>query len=85
MVRTYTFDGSLGARPGQFVMVWLPGVDEVPMSVAYDDGAETKITFFAVGDMTEELAKCEVWPVDTVQRLCTSWQRRPLAMDAHWK
>ena len=60
MVRTYTFDGSLGAKPGQFVMVWLPGVDEVPMSVAYDDGAETRITFFAVGDMTEELAKAKV-------------------------
>jgi dihydroorotate dehydrogenase electron transfer subunit len=60
MVRTYTFDGSLGARPGQFVMVWLPGVDEVPMSVAEDDGATTKITFFAVGDFTEELAKKRV-------------------------
>lgn len=60
MVRTYTFDGSLGAKPGQFVMVWLPGVDEVPMSVAYDDGATTKITFFAVGDMTDELAKSQV-------------------------
>ncbi len=57
MVRTYTFDGSLGAKPGQFVMVWLPGVDEIPMSVAEDDGAQTKITFFAVGDMTIELAK----------------------------
>lgn len=60
MVRTYTFDGSLGAKPGQFVMVWLPGVDENPMSVAYDDGATTKITFFAVGDMSEALAKCQV-------------------------
>ncbi len=56
MVRTFTFDGSLGAKPGQFVMVWLPGVDEVPMSVAEDDGAVTKLTFFAVGDMTKELA-----------------------------
>lgn len=55
-VRTLTFDGSLGARPGQFVMVWLPGIDEVPLSVAYDDGAQTKLTFFAVGDMTRELA-----------------------------
>lgn len=60
MVRTYTFDGSLGAKPGQFIMVWLPGYDENPMSVAYDDGAETKITFFAVGDMSEELAKKQV-------------------------
>ena len=60
MVRTYTFDGSLGAKPGQFIMVWLPGVDEIPMSVAEDDGAHTKITFFAVGDMTNEFAKLQV-------------------------
>ncbi len=60
MVRTYVFDGSLGAKPGQFVMAWLPGVDEVPLSVAYDDGANIHLTFFAVGDMTNELAKCDV-------------------------
>lgn len=59
-VRTFTFDGSLGAKPGQFVMVWLPGVDEVPMSVASDDGAVTKITFFDVGDMTQALAQSQV-------------------------
>lgn len=59
MVRTFTMDCSLGAKPGQFAMVWLPGVDEIPMSIAYDDGTETKLTFFAVGDMTNELAKCE--------------------------
>ena len=56
MVRTLTFDGSLGSKPGQFVMVWIPGVDEIPMSVAEDDGAVTRVTFFAVGDATEALA-----------------------------
>ncbi|MBI3336892.1 dihydroorotate dehydrogenase electron transfer subunit [Candidatus Peregrinibacteria bacterium] len=60
MVKTFTFDGSLGAKPGQFVMVWLPGVDEIPMSVAFDDGAHTRITFFAVGGMTEILAEAKV-------------------------
>lgn len=60
MVKTFTFDGSLGAKPGQFVMVWLPGIDEVPMSVAYDDGAETKITFFAVGDTTKVLTHANI-------------------------
>ncbi len=60
MVRTFTFDGSLGAAPGQFLMLWLPGVDEKPFSVAYDDGSETKITFFAVGPMSETLAKSKV-------------------------
>lgn len=55
-VTTFTFDGSLGAKPGQFLMVWLPGIDEVPMSVAFDDGRSTKITFFAVGDFSKALA-----------------------------
>lgn len=56
-VKTFTFDVSLGARPGQFIMVWLPGYDEVPMSVAMDDGKHIKMTFFDVGDLTKELFK----------------------------
>jgi dihydroorotate dehydrogenase electron transfer subunit len=59
MVQTFTFDVSLGAKPGQFVMVWLPGVDEVPMSIAHDDGSSLKLTFFAVGDMTKALAELQ--------------------------
>ncbi|OGJ60179.1 dihydroorotate dehydrogenase electron transfer subunit [Candidatus Peribacteria bacterium RIFCSPHIGHO2_01_FULL_51_9] len=54
-VKTFTFDTSFGALPGQFLMVWLPGFDEVPMSIAMDDGEQTKITFFDVGDMTKKL------------------------------
>jgi len=55
-VQTFTFAVSLGAQPGQFIMVWVPGVDEVPMSVANDDGKKIQITFFAVGDTTKKLA-----------------------------
>jgi dihydroorotate dehydrogenase electron transfer subunit len=58
MVRTLTFDVSFGAKPGQFVMLWLPGVDEIPMSVALDDGKNLQVTFFAVGDTTKKLAEC---------------------------
>ncbi|MEK7137790.1 MAG: hypothetical protein AAB853_05930 [Patescibacteria group bacterium] len=54
-VKTFTFPVSFKAKPGQFLMVWLPGVDEVPMSIAMDDGTETKVTFFDVGDMTKQL------------------------------
>lgn len=60
MVRTFTLDGSFGARPGQFLMVWLPGIDEKPFSVAFDDGRQTNITFFAVGPMSEALARCAI-------------------------
>ncbi|MDD5623490.1 MAG: dihydroorotate dehydrogenase electron transfer subunit [Candidatus Peribacteraceae bacterium] len=56
MVQTFTFAVSLGAKPGQFVMLWLPGVDEIPMSIALDDGKHLQVTFFAVGDMTQKLA-----------------------------
>jgi len=59
-VHTFTFDVSFDAKPGQFVMVWLPGVDEKPMSVAYDGPEGIRITFFAVGDMTKKLAQCKV-------------------------
>lgn len=57
MVQTFTFDVSLGAKPGQFIMVWVPGVDEIPMSIASDDGKRLKVTFFAVGDTTRVLAE----------------------------
>lgn len=35
--------------PGQFVMVWIPGEDEVPMSVSYTDGPSKGVTIKAMG------------------------------------
>lgn len=58
-VKTFTFPVSFGARPGQFLMVWLPGVDEVPMSIALDDGTQTRVTFFDVGDCTKAMFKLQ--------------------------
>jgi len=56
-VRTLSFPVSFGAKPGQFLMLWLPGVDEVPMSIAMDTGKETRVTFFDVGNLTKALFK----------------------------
>jgi len=50
--RTYVFKHGLRARPGQFVMVWLPGVDEVPMSIAWQDESEFAIGMSKAGDCT---------------------------------
>lgn len=37
-IRTFVLDAAAeGAEPGQFVMLWLPGVDEKPIAVAYPD------------------------------------------------
>ncbi len=56
-VNTYVFEYPLGGKPGQFLMLWLPGVEEKPMSIAYDDGKEFWVTVCNVGPMTNELFK----------------------------
>jgi dihydroorotate dehydrogenase electron transfer subunit len=50
-VRTFFFDMSLSFEPGQFVMVWVPGVDEIPMALS----SENSITVQNVGDATGAL------------------------------
>lgn len=57
-VKTFTFDDKFCAKaePGQFVMVWIPGVDEVPMSLSTmrSDG-HCSITVGEVGEATKAL------------------------------
>lgn len=52
-VRTITLDAAVHAQPGQFVMVWLPGVDEKPFCVAQDQ--PLRLTIAKVGPFTEKL------------------------------
>jgi dihydroorotate dehydrogenase electron transfer subunit len=47
-VRTLFFDEKFDAEPGQFVMLWLQGVDEKPFSVCYENG----LTVRRVGEFT---------------------------------
>ena len=56
---TYVFEHGLGARPGQFIMMWIPGVDEKPFSVAFSDEKEFWVTVCKVGPATEELFKLQ--------------------------
>jgi len=62
-VKTFFFKDSLcsQAEPGQFVMVWIPSVDEVPMSIsgAYPNGLSS-FTAAKVGDATEALHEKDV-------------------------
>jgi dihydroorotate dehydrogenase electron transfer subunit len=53
-VRTLRFDYGHEVRPGQFFMVWLPGVDEIPMSASFCDG-QKGITVKDVGPATRAL------------------------------
>lgn len=57
-VRTFDFRDRLcgKAKPGQFVMVWIPGVDEIPMSLsAMHPNGLSSITVADVGEATKTL------------------------------
>lgn len=60
LVNTYVLPISLGAKPGQFVNVWIAGVDEKPMSVAFDDGKNLSVAVAAVGRFSKTLARKKV-------------------------
>jgi len=46
--------------PGQFVMVWVRGVDEIPMAVSHFDGETIGITVQDVGECTHALREVKV-------------------------
>ncbi len=46
---TLRFAWAPAARPGQFVMVWIPGDDELPMSLSYPNGPMGGVTVKAMG------------------------------------
>src|SRR3990172_11243759 len=56
---TYRFPARFGGAPGQFVMVWSPGHDELPMALSYL-GEVTGITVQAMGDATRAFAEFKV-------------------------
>jgi dihydroorotate dehydrogenase electron transfer subunit len=61
-VETFTFMDKLcgKAEPGQFVMVWIPGVDEIPMSLsAITSEGLSSITVNEVGEASRALNKKE--------------------------
>jgi len=51
---TFRFRASFDGKPGQFVMVWIPGRDEVPMALSYL-GELKGITVRAYGEATKAL------------------------------
>jgi dihydroorotate dehydrogenase electron transfer subunit len=61
-VKTYTFIDKqcAKAKPGQFLMLWIPGIDEIPLSIldATEDGL-ISVSVKAVGDATRHLHSME--------------------------
>jgi len=58
-VKTFTFKDKLcaKAKPGQFLMLWIPGVDEIPLSISDLNGKEGTVSVAVkrVGEATKAL------------------------------
>ncbi len=52
---TLRFPFEPAAAPGQFVMAWFPGDDELPMSLSYTTGPSKGITVKAMGDTSRRV------------------------------
>ncbi len=51
----FSLDVPIEFLPGQFVMVWVPGVDEIPMSISSWNPPEMGITVQSIGEATQTL------------------------------
>jgi len=54
---TLFFNGTLPFRPGQFVMLWMPGIDEKPYTVSYHGPETFGITVEAKGRFSKKAAR----------------------------
>ena len=59
--KTFTFRDKLcaEAKPGQFLMLWIPGVDEIPLSIMNSENGSVSVTVKAVGTATNALHKLQ--------------------------
>jgi dihydroorotate dehydrogenase electron transfer subunit len=53
-IKTFRLDLELSALPGQYVMLWVPGYDEKPLSVSYP-GKNMGVTVLKKGETTTRL------------------------------
>lgn len=54
-LKTFIFNYPLNAKPGQFIMLWYPGVGLKPFSISSQSKNKFGITIFAIGDFTKKL------------------------------
>jgi len=55
--KSFFFRHPINCKPGQFVMVWIPGLNEKPMAVSYWKKNEFAFTSKAIGKFTNSLDK----------------------------
>ena len=63
-IKTIFLKSSIQAKPGQFVMLWIPRLDEKPFAISYTDKGEIGVTVAAVGPFSNKL--CSMKPGEKV-------------------
>ena len=63
-IKTIFLKSDIQAKPGQFVMVWIPRLDEKPFAISYSGKGQIGITVAAVGPFSNKL--CELKPREKV-------------------
>ena len=56
-VNYFVFDKNIDAKPGQFIMLWLPGEDEKPFSIA--NAIPLELAIAAIGPITNKICDLE--------------------------
>jgi len=56
-LKSIFLNGKITCKPGQFVMVWIPGVEEKPMAVSYVGKNEFAFCYHTVGPFTKACDK----------------------------
>ena len=61
-VKVFTMEDKLcaKAKPGQFLMLWMPGVDEIPLSILNVGDGQVSVAVKKVGDATRHLHELEM-------------------------
>lgn len=54
---TLILDGKINYKPGQFIMIWLPGIDEKPFAISYIEKDSFGITIEEKGIFTKKISK----------------------------
>ncbi len=59
-IKSIFFGKKLDAKPGQFVMIWIPRMDEKPFSVSYLDENSFGLTVASVGTFSNKLCSMQI-------------------------
>ena len=54
-IKSFIMPYKLNAKPAQFAMIWIPGVDAKPIGISYQDGESFGVTISAIGPWSKKI------------------------------